>query len=228
MKNSNNEISIKRKCSCCGEYLYISKSNINNAIYYGKKTYHSSCFVDLCEKRIANKRKDISDKWKTIYSNMDTLHRDTYSHLINEIDKEEIFKFISYQYDLSVIPSNIWHKLSNIYSGKFKGMTIGIPPSDLFDMWQRKIDMLNNLEKKRVAKGVCMQPEERVTYDLSVLINKYDSYLRWKEKQRILEAEKVNEKSKNIVSKSIGYTKIEIDNKTDSDDISSLVDDIFG
>ena len=107
-------------------------------------------------------------------------------------------------------------------------MTVGIPPSDLLDMWKRKIDMLNDLAKKNETNGVPMQPEHRLTYDLSVLINKYDSYLRWKEKQKILEAEKETEKSQNIVSQSIGYTNVSKDSKADTDDISDLVDDIFG
>lgn len=72
-------------------------------------------------------------------------------------------------------------------------MSVGIPPSDLLDMWQRKIDMLNGIAKKNEVKGIHMQPEQRLSYDLSILINKYDSYLRWKEKQKILEAEKETE-----------------------------------
>ena len=48
------------------------------------------------------------------------------------------------------------------------------------------------------------------------------------EKQKILEAEKETEKSQNIVSQSIGYTNVSKDSKADTDDISDLVDDIFG
>ena len=109
-------------------------------------------------------------------------------------------------------------------------MSVGIPPSDLLDMWQRKIDMLNSIAKKNEIKGIHMQPEQRLSYDLSILVNKYDSYLRWKEKQKILEAEKEKEteKSQNIVSQSIGYTNVSKDSKVDTDDISDLVDDIFG
>ena len=95
-------------------------------------------------------------------------------------------------------------------------------------MWQRKIDMLNGIAKKNEIKGIHMQSEQRLSYDLTILINKYDSYLRWKEKQKILEAEKETEKSQNIVSQSIGYTNVSKDKKVDTDDISDLVDDIFG
>ena len=109
-------------------------------------------------------------------------------------------------------------------------MSTGIPPSDLLDMWKRKIDMLNGIAEKNESKGIHMQPDQRLSYDLSILINKYDSYLRWKEKQRILEVEKENEKTQNIVGQSIGYIKNtkHNNNNLDTDDISNLVDDIFG
>ena len=224
----NNKIGVKRKCGCCGEDLYINKQNIDDAIYYDKKTYHSRCFINICQKRIANKRADVSAKWTLAYNNIDAVKKDTYLHLAVAIEQDEIFEFIKDTYDLTTIPTTVWQKLNNIYNGTFKGMSVGISPSDLLDMWKRKIDMLNGIAKNNEIKGIHMQPDQRLSYDLSILVNKYDSYLRWKEKQKILEAEKETEKSQNIVSQSIGYTNISKNNKADTDDISDLVDDIFG
>ena len=106
-------------------------------------------------------------------------------------------------------------------------MSVGIPPEHLLDMWKRKIDMLNGIADRNRTKGLVMSSDKRINYDLSILVNKYDSYLRWLEKQRIIEAEKEIEKSENIVGKSIGYTSNKPE-KNDPDDISALVDDIFG
>ena len=228
MRYTNNQIGIKRKCGCCGEYLYINKNNIDDAIYYDKKTYHSSCFINICKKRSANKRVDISEKWNWVYNHIKSIKNDTYLHFIDLIEKDEVYQFIKEAYDLTIIPTTVWQKLSNIYEGTFKGMSVGIPPSDLLDMWKRKIDMLNGIAKKNETKGIHMQPDQRLNYDLSILVNKYDSYLRWKEKQRILEAEKETEKTQNIVSQSIGYTKNISQDNNETDDISDLVDDIFG
>ena len=228
MRYTVSPTSIKRKCGCCGEYLYINKNNIDDAIYYDKKTYHSSCFINICKKRSANKRVDISEKWNWVYNHIKSIKNDTYLHFIDLIEKDEVYQFIKEAYDLTIIPTTVWQKLSNIYEGTFKGMSVGIPPSDLLDMWKRKIDMLNGIAKKNETKGIHMQPDQRLNYDLSILVNKYDSYLRWKEKQRILEAEKETEKTQNIVSQSIGYTKNISQDNSETDDISDLVDDIFG
>ena len=225
MRHKN--IGIKRKCSCCGEDFYISKDNIDDAIYYDKKTYHSSCFINICNKRSQMKREDVSQKWTWVLNHLDSIKQESYEHLKLAVIKEDVFNFIKDAYDITIIPTTVWQKLSNIYNGTFKGMTYGIPPEHLLDMWERKIDMLNGIANRNNTKGRTMNVDQRINYDLSVLVNKYDSYLKWLEKQKILEAEKEIEKNENIVSKTIGYVTQKTEKKN-SDDISGLVDDIFG
>ena len=225
MRHKN--IGIKRKCSCCGEDFYISKDNIDDAIYYDKKTYHSSCFINICNKRSQMKREDVSQKWTWVLNHLDSIKQESYEHLKLAVAKENVFNFIKDTYDITIIPTTVWQKLSNIYNGTFKGMTYGIPPEHLLDMWERKIDMLNGIANRNNTKGRTMNVDQRINYDLSVLVNKYDSYLKWLEKQKILEAEKEIEKNENIVGKTIGYVTQKTE-KNNSDDISDLVDDIFG
>ena len=225
MRHKN--IGIKRKCSCCGEDFYISKDNIDDAIYYDKKTYHSSCFINICNKRSQMKREDVSQKWTWVLNHLDSIKQESYEHLKLAVVKENVFNFIKDAYDITIIPTTVWQKLSNIYNGTFKGMTYGIPPEHLLDMWERKIDMLNGIANRNSTKGKTMNADQRINYDLSVLVNKYDSYLKWLEKQKILEAEKEIEKNENIVGKTIGYV-VQKAEKNNSDDISDLVDDIFG
>ena len=223
----NNKNGVKRKCGCCGENLYINKNNIDDAIYYDKKTYHSSCFINICNKRSQMKREDVSQKWTWVLNHLDSIKQESYEHLKFAVAKENVFNFIKDAYDITIIPTTVWQKLSNIYNGTFKGMTYGIPPEHLLDMWERKIDMLNGIANRNNTKGRTMNVDQRINYDLSVLVNKYDSYLKWLEKQKILEVEKEIEKNENIVSKTIGYVTQKTEKKN-SDDISSLVDDIFG
>ena len=225
MRHKN--IGIKRKCSCCGEDFYISKDNIDDAIYYDKKTYHSSCFINICNKRSQMKREDVSQKWTWVLKHLDSIKQESYEYLKLAVSKENVFNFIKDAYDITIIPTTVWQKLSNIYNGTFKGMTYGIPPEHLLDMWKRKIDMLNGIANRNSTKGKTMNADQRINYDLSVLVNKYDSYLKWLEKQKILEAEKEIEKNENIVGKTIGYV-FQKTEKSNVDDISDLVDDIFG
>ena len=50
----DNNVGIKRKCGCCGEYLYVNKTNLNDVIYYDKITYHSNCFIEILEEKLVN------------------------------------------------------------------------------------------------------------------------------------------------------------------------------
>ena len=173
------------------------------------------------------KRENVSQKWTWVLNHLDSIKQESYEHLKLAVIKEDVFNFIKDAYDITIIPTTVWQKLSNIYNGTFKGMTYGIPPEHLLDMWERKIDMLNGIANRNNTKGRTMNVDQRINYDLSVLVNKYDSYLKWLEKQKILEAEKEIEKNENIVGKTIGYV-VQKAEKNNSDDISDLVDDIFG
>jgi len=278
---------IDRVCGCCNQTFYIGKDNLDEAIYYDKKTYHSSCFINKQVQSFApkpfrqlkmlpknnvlkdeygidvakykngrsfipngkkqllddfnNVRKEkynaelldfqghVDDITQSIITSQDFLQIKKFSdaHLLLAIEKQCVYEFILDTYDINIIPTNIWEKIDNIYNGTFKGMSIGIPPAHLLDMWKRKIPTLNDIANKNLTKGIHMTSAQRLNYDLSILVNKYDSYLKWLEKQKILEAEKEIEKNENIVVKSIGYNAQKID-KSNSGDISDLVDDIFG
>lgn len=173
------------------------------------------------------KRQDVSMKWTWVLNHLDTIKQETINHLRIAVAKDDVFNFIKDAYDVTIIPSTVWQKLADIYNGTFRGMSFGIPPEHLLDMWKKKIDMLNGIANRNNTKGKSMSADQRINYDLSVLVNKYDSYLKWLEKQKIIETEKEQENSENIVGKSIGYVSHKTE-KNNSDDISDLVDDIFG
>ena len=70
-----------------------------------------------------------------------------------------------------------------------------------------------------------------IGYDMTILVNKYNSYLNWKEKQKILAAEKEHEKTENIVSQAITHGRTVENHKEESkksNDINDLLDEIFG
>lgn len=222
----NNTAFIKRKCAYCGDCISISNNNISEVIYYDKKTYHSKCFLDICQKR--SKRKDVSEKWLSVLNNLSEIKKQSYSHFTQAITKEEIFEFIKSTYSITIIPSTVWQKLASIYDGTFKGMSEGIPPEHLLDMWQRKIKMLNDIAYSNQLKGKKMTPQQRISYDLSILINKYDSYLGWLERQKILETQNNVADNDMHMTRYISQNSPKHSEQSREDDISDLVDDIFG
>lgn len=220
--------SISRKCYCCKENIHINKDNVDEAIFYDKKSYHRKCFIELCDKRVVMKRTDIAEKWKWVQKNIERIKIESNHHFSEAIYKEDINQFIMKEYDLVIIPSSVWQKLSNIYKGTFRGMSIGIPPEELIDMWERKIQYLNKVANQNATKGKTMNTDQRINYDLSILINKYDGYKKWKRDQKILESSSQNTSKNNFISTNIikEVSMKSIDNNND-EEMSNLVDDIF-
>lgn len=225
----DNSIRIKRKCECCKEEVLIGKENISDFIYYDKKTYHSKCFTNVCKKRMVSKRSDVSVKWEKIYNSINSIQSDSFTHFMSSLVKEDIFYFIQYSYDITVVPSSVWQRIADINSGNYKTLHgNGIPIEHLYDMWTKKIDMLNSIYSQNVASGNKMDTTRRLNYDLAILVNKYDSYKKWLEKKRINDIENETIKSDTLVHE-MHIQRQDIQNTKDNeDDISSLVDDIFG
>lgn len=168
------------------------------------------------------------EKKNLFFCELTNIEKKSYKHLLVVLKKEEINQFMMSEYDISIIPSSIWTKLGNIYAGTWRGMGLGIPPEDLLDMWKRKIDYLNKVANRNIAKGREMSADKRINYDLSILVNKYDGYLKWKESQKILESDTqhIGERS-SIDTSIIKEVSKKSTDKSEEGEISDLVDDIF-
>lgn len=218
----------ERVCSECGNIISIQRGMYDNIIYFDKKYYHKNCFVSMCKRK--SEKKNTLPKWKDALENLDKIILDTKEVIDTAFYKDDIYNLIHSFYDLSVITTRIFQKLDEIYSGTFKGLSVAIPPSDLYDMWIRKKKYLLKVRADNIRKGKTFSGDQQVIYDLSILVNKYDSYLRWKEQQKIIEQK--NEDSTKIlqdISLHSSYFNSNKNNKNnnDEDDIDSLLDEIF-
>ena len=69
-----------------------------------------------------------------------------------------------------------------------------------------------------------------MNYDLEILLSKYDSYKKWKEKEKIyqeqstLEIEKIKQSS--VITKSLSTSSSKNDNI--DDEMDDILDEIFG
>ena len=223
-------IIITRKCFCCGSTVYIDHKNIDEAIYYDKKTYHSNCFIQTHQNRVNRAKSETQQKQKSkeVLQNIDAIKDGSHHHFEDMITRYELTEFIYRSYDVTVVPSTVWTRIEEVFNGTYKFLLVKIPPTHLLDMWKRKMNSLNKIADKNNTKGKKIEKSKRIIYDLAILINKYDSYLDWLEKQKILEAEKNLSMEKLIISREIISEKAKDNNTNKEDnDMSDLVDDIF-
>lgn len=229
---------IKKKCFQCKKDIVNSIDN--PAIYYDKHYMHTNCFLTWCNEKRTQKRKNallninkyqdeanrefaLLQETKNISENKLILfHKNANEEIQKWFDGSDLCAFIKQTYDVKKVP---WQRIKKVIDGDDKND--GIPVEDLLDMWDKKIDWLNSIAEKKKIKSPMTQ-EQRILYDLAILRNKYDSYLKWKEKQKILEVEQQSEKTEVLITQEILHTQHITQENIDTDNISDLVDDIFG
>lgn len=217
---------ITRKCSICKEPIYINDTNedffitLKNEI---KSYTHTNCYI---EKQTTKKRSP-----KTVEECQEYIEQCRQNTKVTEkkkSTKNELYEFLFDMYDISYFPQYFYIKMDSVYKGTMKNLNKPVPPEDLLDMWKQKRNYLDKVAEQNRKKGNEILGVNRVNYDLAILLSKYDSYLKWKEQQKIAIAE-LDESKKRSIEK-IEYTDVArskrvgaFDNKVD---INSMLDEI--
>lgn len=171
---------MERKCTICGGTVLIDKDNSNKAIQYKKKFYHFDCFDDMCDQKIANKRKDVSSAWTEVKASIDELVAETTKEQRLQVAKDELGRWLLAQYDISLLSARTYMKLNDIYNGTFKGLAYPIGPVELSEEWQYYWGELCAIRRNKGIVG-----EGAINYDLTVLLSRNAEYRKTKEKERV-------------------------------------------
>lgn len=217
----------KRKCFECKEDIIFDRDNLDQIIKFENSFYHYDCFINTCTRK--SKRNNASPKWGLALKDLESIKESTKKDLDIALTKDEIYQFMLANYDVKVIPTSIFNKLEDIYHGRWRGLACCIPPEDLLDMWQRKMDYLTKVKMRNITLGKEMDGAKQINYDISVLINKYDSYLKWKEQNKIIEQE--TNKVHTEILKTVDLDKLskitQNHQKEEEDDMDALLDELF-
>jgi hypothetical protein len=215
---------VLRKCAYC------EKSEINletdDYLKYNSKYYHTDCFIE----REQNKKKNrLSDEQINLL--VVELKEKNKHELKLSLDKDHLIYWIYENYSVNVLTSTFFLKLKSINEGTFKGVNEGISNEDILNIFKKMKSYLdknaNNMKNKgRNFKGI----QERISYDLSVVINNYDKYKAWKLEQ---ESHTLREEEQDIYveNKKLYANKIRTNinkiNEKNEVDIISLIDELF-
>lgn len=166
---------IIRKCQICdkkGEKSINVESD--DYIYTNGKYYHTQCYhLYLLQKKKFTNEEAIVEikiiKEKMMAEGENTLYKEKLNKLLCEI------------YDVAIIPSYFFIKLNKINQGTYKGMSKGITNKELFEMYSNKkfIKKLDKIAFKKSLKG-----QDRIQWDLAIVVNNYDKYIEGKKKKQ--------------------------------------------
>lgn len=246
--------SIRRICKSCKKEMYFSSVEdweMNPFVLYQGSNYCMNCFQELCTDGIKRK----SRKWKNAKNNidkyidnakksiMDALSKrklsedylekyqkeaDEYAHYV--FTEHDVNELIQTEYRIVNTSQIYCDFLRPLYQGRSeKYKDYKIPPDHLLEMWRTKLPYLKKVYQKNIEKGKEFTPTQHVLYDIAILVKRYEGFLEWKNKQKVLESNVTNT-IKETPKHSINYKKIKPQKQIENigeDDIDSVLNDIF-
>lgn len=227
----------ERKCAICGNLFNILE---NDYVFFRNGVTEVECYKNY--KMSKGKTEEIINA--ELEEMLDVARKDKNEKIQKEIEKsrrkaraksrelnrkknlDNLIKYFTSIYNISYYPTWFYSKLAQINNGTYKGMSDGIPYEDLLDMFKKKQGYLDKVAYNKSKNSNEITGISRINYDLAILISKYDEYLAWKNKQKIIEntIELKNEKENEI---KIDYTKIKTKNTDSSLDVFDIMNDIY-
>lgn len=218
-----------RKCEYCKGTINVgNKDNLGHVLLYKKKYYHKECFVELAESRVAAQNR-YSASWQLALDNIDQFIDDARLSITVKVKTNVLDEYLRLHYDLNEkngFGTNFWATIADIGNGVYRHRRCAkIDCDTLVDMWKWGQNKLDKIDVQNKSRGIVMEGDTRVLYDLAILMNKYGFYLKYKAKEAAAEAEAVREL--NTAKDKINYNNISKSTKSDTKDIASIIDDIF-
>jgi hypothetical protein len=215
---------INRICNECKKNIAIDKDNIpDDILFYKNQYYHIDCFKKMCEIKISSPRARTAI-WKQALSDIPLFAAEFKSKINALIDKDNIFVWISKEYNISKVNDRVFEKLDQVYKGKAKGQIYEISPKELLKEWKYYIDDLKAIHYRRNIKGGI----NAILYDLSILVDWNARYREDMRKREIAEQERVREEA---TKEYIDYSKVQGLKGTHTQDnnvnLSNILDDFI-
>ena len=214
-----------RKCAFCGEDIVLTRDDMH-MVSYKKKSYHTECFKTMCNGRVLK-----NNRYSSIYSdalqNLDQLESEAKKKLMHRFVQDELNEYLIVHYDVGALSRRFWSIIADIQSGKYNGRRCKpIELETLFDMWKYYKEELDRINLRNLKQGNNIFDENRVLYDLAIIMKNYGKIQREMKKEKVA-AEETKMATKTIKEK-INYMSIGGKNTEDGQkDISSIMDEIF-
>jgi hypothetical protein len=226
---------ILRKCSYCDDKgVKTIKIGESKFLYYNGKYYHYECFIEyknkhneynLTQEQLIKMADELVLKTKTIKSVRESIDRDRLTYWLYD------------NYNISVLPNLFFQKLKKINDGTYSDKII-VPIScyELLQIFKKLKSYLDKINSNNERKGKGIPLSQRVNYDLAIVLNNYDEYVKWKQKQKTEDIEKIKLqeeiKSKNCIQINNITTvqKNNIQQKNDNNEeinIADILDEVF-
>jgi len=220
---------ILRKCKVCDKpKTKTINLEVDKFIFYQQSYYHYDCFI----KFQTDKKCLTLDNAIKLANEM--VIKTTKSDYVNSlIDRDRLTYWIYDNYNLTVLPALFFQKTKQINDGTFS-MRINAPISyyDLLQIFKKMKTYLDKVNNNNERKGKKIDVIRRIDYDLAIVINNYDEYLKWKQKQKTEDIEKTEIKNDLVLKNDINIntiTSLQRNNQKENEEINiaDILDEVF-
>lgn len=104
--------------------------------------------------------------------------------------KSEFIKWIYKTYDTNYLSRYFLNELEGVLQGTYKNLKRAIPLDDLWELWQKSTTELRKIHENKKRQGDEISLSSQPLYDLAIVVSKYEDFLREKEKNRRIQAER--------------------------------------
>lgn len=104
--------------------------------------------------------------------------------------KSEFIKWIYKTYDTNYLSRYFLNELEGVLQGTYKNLKRAIPLDDLWELWQKSTTELRKIHENKKRQGDEISLSSQPLYDLAIVVSKYEDFLRDKEKNRRIQAER--------------------------------------
>lgn len=138
--------------------------------------FHYNCFVEYATNR--------SRKRLSLIEAMGLVEEYKEKEMQNR-NRAKFLSYISKEYGIVFFPKTTFIKLSSIQNGTFKGMFCSISYAELYEMFVMMKNYLIKTRMKMDSRGRGIEGGlNSFNYDLAIVLNNYDKYLKYKEEQK--------------------------------------------
>lgn len=194
-----------RTCKKCKEKINIALENLNSGefVKYKSAFYHTDCFIDQANEMISKNNK-ASITWQEALDNLDEYKSEARNVVKFTLYRDALNEHLIDNYEVAALSSYFWNVIAEIENGQYrKKRCKKISISEILDMWEYYQPELDKTYKENLRRGNEMFGEDRVRYDLAIIIKNYEKIKKGiaKEKAKAAEATKAEEPK-------IDYTKM--------------------
>ncbi len=213
---------VERKCNKCKQPIVIDKNDINEVVLFKELYYHEDCFRALAAEKAANPR--TSPEWKkALDDNLVQVKQAAIQAINYKIGHDMLWDHLLASYNINMVTKYISKTTEQVVNGTYKGKSNPIPYRDFATCWIESQPDLNRIAMKNEHLGKKMAGDQRINYDMAIVVRYYPEWKKAKEKAEQHKKEIIN----SVVFEEIDMSRIGRNKQNKKRDMSDVADYLF-